>query len=180
MRKKIHIDIKSLLYKKENLALLTMAVVLCTGLVLTNVKNQIPLHDGDVLVDSKVAVEQEISSENKTNTTLEQKRAALDLERNQMIAAFDETIKNSSSEAEQKNAVKQKERLTTYMEQEIAIEGILRTKNLPECLVIITESTVNVTADEQELKQDMVTKICSVVMTETGRTADKIIIQSLF
>jgi len=180
MRKKFHFDIKRVLYKKENLALLTMALVLCAGLVLTNVESQIPLHDGDVLVDSKTVTQEEQPAGEDSSTTLEQKRAALDLERNQMIASFDDTIQNSSSEAEKKNVIKQKEQLTKYMEQEIAIEGILRTKNLPECLVIITESTVNVTADEQELKQDMVTKICSVVMTETGRTADKIIIQSLF
>ena len=171
---------KNFLHKKENLALITMAVVLCTGLVLTNVKDQIPLHDGDVLVDSRTVSEETAAETEDTASTLEQKRAALDLERNELVAAFDETIKNSASEAEQKNAMKQKEQLTTYMEQEIAIEGILDTKNLPDCLVIITESTVNVTVDEQDLKQNMVTKICNVVMTETGRTADKIIIQSLY
>ena len=171
---------KKFLHKKENLALITMAVVLCTGLVLTNVKDQIPLHDGDVLVDSRTVSEETAAETEDTASTLEQKRAALDLERNELVAAFDETIKNSASEAEQKNAMKQKEQLTTYMEQEIAIEGILDTKNLPDCLVIITESTVNVTVDEQDLKQNMVTKICNVVMTETGRTADKIIIQSLY
>ncbi|MBR3786298.1 MAG: SpoIIIAH-like family protein [Firmicutes bacterium] len=180
MRRKFHFDIKGFLNKKENLALLTMAVVLCAGLVLTNVKNQIPLHDGDVLVDSK-AVTEETASEGLTEaSTLEQKRANLDLERNQLIAAFDETIKNSASDAEKKNAIKQKEQLAGYMEQEVAVEGILSTKNLPDCLVIITDSTVTVTVDEQDLKQNMVTKICSVVMTETGRSADKIIIQSLY
>ncbi len=180
MRKKLHFDIKGFLHKKENLALITMAVVLCTGLVLTNAKSQLPLHDGDVLVDSKAVAEGTQTNVEESASTLDQKRANLELERNELIAGFDETIQNSSSDAEKKNAIKQKEQLTKYMEQEIAIEGILDTKNLPDSLVIITESTVNVTVDEQELKQNMVTKICSVVMTETGRTADKIIIQSLY
>jgi len=180
MKEKFHWNIKSFLNKKENLALLTMAVVLCAGLALTSVKEQIPLHDGDVLVDSKAVAEETQNIEENSTSSLEQKRANLDLDRNQLIAAFDETIKNSASEPEKKSAVKQKEQLTKYMEQEIAIESILDTKNLPPCLVIITESTVNVTVDEQDLKQNMVTKICNVVMTETGRPADKIIIQSLY
>ena len=57
------------------------------------------------------------------------------------------------------------------MEQEIAVENIIRTKNLPECLVIITDSSVTVTVDEQELKQNVVAKICNVVMEETGRVS---------
>ena len=148
MRKKIHFDIKGFSKKKENLALVVMAVVLCTGIVLTNVKNQVPLHDGDVLVDSKAVVQENTSETESAETTLEQKRANLDLERHQLIAAYDEPIKNAASEAEQKNAMKQKEQLTKYMEQEVSIEGILDTKNLPDCLVIITENTVNVTVDE--------------------------------
>lgn len=180
MKKMILCKIKTFLHKKENLALMTMAVVLCTGMVLTNVKNQIPLHDGDVLVDSKAVTKEAKESDDNEQETLEQKRAALDLERSQLIAAYDETIQKSASEAEKKNAIKAKEQITKYMEQEIAIEGILNTKNLPESLVIITENTVNITVDEQDLKQNMVTKICNVAMTETGRTADKIIIQSLY
>ena len=180
MKKFFQVDVKGFLRKKENWALLTMAVVLCTGLVLTNVKEQIPLHDGDVLVDSTELTEESEKVESATPSTLEQKRAALELERNQLIASFDETISNSASEAEKKNAMKEKEVLTEYMKQEVAIEGILNTKNLPKCLVIITDKTVTVTVDEQDLKQNMVTKICNVVMTETGRTADKIIIQSLY
>ncbi len=180
MRKKFHFDMKGFLNKKENLALVTMAVVLCTGMVLTNVKSQIPLHDGDVLVDSNAVIQETNAETEASASTLDQKRAALDLERNELIASFDETIKNSSNDAEKKHAVSQKDQLNQYIEQEIAIEGILSTKNLPDCLVIITENTVNVTVDEQELKQNMVTRICNVVMTETGRSADKIIIQSLY
>ena len=51
-RKKI--DIKGFLNKKENVAIMAVALIFCAGLVVTNVKSgQIPLHDGDVLVDSQ-------------------------------------------------------------------------------------------------------------------------------
>ncbi|WP_425754866.1 SpoIIIAH-like family protein [Ihubacter sp. rT4E-8] len=193
--KKKKLNIKGFLNKKENVAIMAVAVIFCAGLVVTNVKaGKIPLHDGDVLVDSQnVAQEEALSQEgdaSKTETsdgenasagnTFDEKKAALELERNDLIAKYDDTIKNSSNEAEKKNAIAQKEKLTGYMEMEVAIEGIIRTKNLPDCLVIITDSTVTVTVDEQDLKQNTVAKICNIVMEETKRTADKIIIQSSY
>lgn len=195
-RKKL--DIKGFLNKKENVAIMAVAVIFCAGLVVTNVKSgTIPLHDGDVLVDSQnVAQTAEPAAEEAGDTAagaeaqdaekasggnpFDEKRAALELERNDLIAKYDDTIKNSSNDAEKKNAVAQKEKLTGYMEKEVAIEGILSTKNLPACLVIMTDSTVTVTVDEQDLKQNTAAKICSLVMEETGRSADKIIIQSSY
>lgn len=194
-RKKL--DIKGFLNKKENVAIVAVAVIFCAGLAVTNVKSaKIPLHDGDVLVDSQnvaqaadpaagegdTAAGAEASDPEKASggSSFDEKRAALELERNDLIAKYDDTIKNSSNDAEKKNAVAQKEKLTGYMEKEVAIEGILSTKNLPACLVIMTDSTVTVTVDEQDLKQNTVAKICSIVMEETGRTADKIIIQSSY
>lgn len=201
--KKRKLDIKGFLNKKENVAIMAVAVIFCAGLVVTNVKSgKIPLHDGDVLVDSQ-NVAQAVDPESEDGdtgagedtaakagdsddeaasggSTFAEKRAALELERNDLIAKYDDTIKNSSNDAEKKNAVAQKEKLTGYMEQEVAIEGIISTKNLPECLVIMTDSTVTVTVDEQDLKQNTVAKICNIVMEETGRTADKIIIQSSY
>ncbi len=202
-RKKI--DIKGFLNKKENVAIMAVALIFCAGLVVTNVKSgQIPLHDGDVLVDSQnvaraedpadadadaaqdpegdTASTAEASDAEKTSdrSPFDEKRAALELERGDLIAGYDDTIKNSTHDAEKENAVAQKEKLTGYMEKEVDIEGIIATKNLPECLVIMTDSTVTVTVDEQDLKQNTAAKICSIVMEETGRTADKIVIQSSY
>ena len=198
-------DIKGFLNKKENAAIMALALIFCAGLVATNVKSgQIPLHDGDVLVDSQnvaqaedpadgsadnaqgpegdTASNAEASDAEKTSggSPFDEKRAALELERNELIAGYDDTIKNSTNDAEKKNAVAQKEKLTGYMEKEVDIEGIIATKNLPECLVIMTDSTVTVTVDEQDLKQNTVAKICSIVREATGRTADKIVIQSSY
>jgi len=197
MKKRIKIDIKGFLNKKENVALIAVAVILCAGVAVTNVKsNNIPLHDGDVLVDSQnVALEnpqgEETNKEDQAEDTasdkvagvsasLEEQRAKLDLERNDLLAGYEDTIKNSTNEAEQKSALAKKEKLTQYMEQEVAVESIITSKNLPASLVIITDSTVTVTVDEQDLKQNIVAKICHIVMEETERTADKIIIQSAY
>ncbi len=200
MKKRIKVDIKGFLNQKENVALIAVAVILCAGVAVTNVKaNKIPLHDGDVLVDSQnIAMEQTEKSKAQSDidmdedetaagdkvagvsASLEEQRAKLDLERNDLLAGYEDTIKNSTNEAEQKSALGKKEKLTQYMEQEVAIESIITSKNLPASLVIITDSTVTVTVDEQDLKQNVVAKICHIVMEETERTADKIIIQSAY
>ena len=78
------------------------------------------------------------------------------------------------------STLEKKEKLASYMEQEVEIESMIASKNLPASFVIITDAMVTVTVDEQELKQDVVTKIASIIMEETGRTADKIIIQSAY
>ncbi|MCB6367507.1 SpoIIIAH-like family protein [Intestinibacillus massiliensis] len=56
----------------------------------------------------------------------------------------------------------------------------MKTKKLPECLVLITDSGVNVTVNKQDLNQSDVAKICDVIMRETGRKAPEIVIQSKF
>jgi len=217
-KKRLKIDLKGFLNKKENMAILAVAAVFCAGLIVTEMKaGDIPLHDGDVLVDSRnIAQAEETTDEEtgdgsaeaaedsetqdedqsaaqdgsqgetaaegaqseKSGGTFAEKRAKLELQRTDLIAGYDDTIKNSTNDAEKRNAVANKEKLTKYMEQEVSIENIIASKNLPECLVIITESTVTVTVDEQDLTQNTVAKICNIVMEETQRTADKIIIQS--
>ncbi len=178
MKKKI--SLKSFFNKKENVALLVLGVLFCTGIVVSNFKdNNIPLHDGDVLVDSlNVATNEEKAADKGGN--LEEKRANVDMERNKVISTLDATIEESKNESEKNSAIKEKETLVKYMKQEVEIENIIEAKNLPESFVLITDSSINVTVDEQDLKQDVVTKICEVVMRETSRTADKIIIQSCY
>ena len=66
------------------------------------------------------------------------------------------------------------------MEKELAVESLIKSKNLPSSYVVITEGSVSVTVDKQELDTNTVAKICDIVMRETGRTADKIVIQSKY
>ena len=86
-------------------------------------------------------------------SSFSEKRANLELQRNDLIAKYDDTIKNSTNDAEKKNAVQKKEKLTEYMEQEVAAENKIKAKNLPDCLVIISDSTVTVTVDEDVYKR---------------------------
>ena len=153
---------KDILYKGKRLGALCLILVFGAGLVVTSqMGNDIPVHDGDVLVDS-LAVSENAPKEG----TFEEMRAALDIERNKLLSSLD-------SEQEKK-------RITGYMEKELAVESLIKSKNLPSSYVVITEGCVSVTVDKQELDTNTVAKICDIVMRETGRTADKIVIQSKY
>ena len=153
---------KDILYKGKRLGALCLILVFGAGLLVTSqMGNEIPVHDGDVLVDS-LAVSEDADKEG----TFEEMRAALDLERNKLLSSMD-------SEQEKK-------RITGYMEKELAVESLIKSKNLPSSYVVITEGSVSVTVDKQELDTNTVAKICDIVMRETGRSADKIVIQSKY
>ena len=64
------------------------------------------------------------------------------------------------------------------MDQEQIIEKLIKTKNLPEARVIITDNSVNVTVNTQELLRSDVAKIYDIVMRETGRDAGQIVVQN--
>ena len=176
MKKKF--SYKDIIFKGKRLAALCLIVVFGAGLALTSSLNSdIPVHDGDVLVDSLAVSEKDVQPE---EGTFEEMRAALELERNKLIAILDSTIDNSKNDAEKANASQTKEKIVGYMENELAIESIIKAKGLPDSFVMITDSSVNVTVDKQELDTNTVAKICDIVMRETGKTADKIVIQSKY
>jgi len=179
--KKLKFSYKDILYKSKRLTVLGLILVLGGGIIVTsNLDNNddIPVHDGEVLVDS-LAVEEKDMEELK-NTDFKSMRAQLELERNKLISTFDSTINNSKKDAEKEKATKEKERILDYMEKELAIESIIKSKNLPDSFVLITENSISVTVDIQELDTNTVAKICDVVMRETGKPANKIIIQSKY
>ena len=102
LKKKI--SYKDILYKGRRLGALCLILVFGTGLIVTSrMTSEIPVHDGDVLVDSLAVKEDE-----KGEGTFEEMRAALELERNKLLSSID-------SEQEKK-------RITGYMEKELAVE----------------------------------------------------------
>ena len=62
--------------------------------------------------------------------------------------------------------------------RQLSIEKLIKTKDLPEALVIITDNSVNVTVNTQELLRSDVAKIYDIVMRETGRDAGEIVVQN--
>ncbi|MCB6993734.1 SpoIIIAH-like family protein [bacterium 210820-DFI.6.37] len=160
--------------------------------------SQIPEHDGDVLVDSinvqdesdsaantekkdtELVTSDDVSDLENSDTYFEEMRATINMDRNEVISMLTDAETSAKTSAEKENATEKKLKLLEYMEQEQNVENAIKAKGLPECLVLITDSGVNVTVNKQDLDQSDVAKICDVVMRETGRKAPEIIIQSKF
>ena len=179
-----------------------VAIAICFGVYTAiggvfsekEVSEDVPLHDGDVLVDSLNVKEENSKSENKvdesalvtsddvsevknTDTYFQELRATLDMDRNKIISMLTDAESSASTKAEKEEASAEKMRLLNYMEQEKTIETLIKNKGLPETFVVITDSGVNVTVNSEELDQRMVTKICEIIMRETDRKASEIVVQ---
>ena len=74
-------------------------------------------------------------------------------------------------------ASEEKMKLLEYMEQEKTIETLIKNKGLPDSFVVITDSGVNVTVNTDKLDQPTVTKICEIIIRQTDRKADEIVVQ---
>jgi len=152
--------------KKKATAIALFAICLCTyciagnglsGLTKETSTDEIPVHDGDVLVTSDDVAELE-----NTDTYFQELRATLDMDRNKILSMMDE---------------EEKMKLVEYMEQEKTVETLIKNKGLPDSFVVITDSGVNVTVNTDKLDQPTVTKICEIIMRQTDRKASEIVVQ---
>lgn len=160
------------------------------------VNEDIPLHDGDVLVDSINVEDEEKKSENgkgdselvtsddvseleNKDTYFQELRATLDMERNKIISMLTEAEAEASTKDKKTEASSEKMRLLNYMEQEKTIETLIKNKGLPESFVVITDTGVNVTVNTEELGQSEVTKISEIVMRQANVKASEIVVQDI-
>lgn len=179
-----------------------MMLVICLGVYTAiggissdkTASEDIPLHDGDVLVDSlnvqdegepsegsadesELVTSDDVSELENSDAYFQEMRATLDMDRNRIISMLTDAENSAASEAEKEEASAEKMRLLNYMEQEKTIETLIKNKGLPECFVVITDSGVNVTVNSTELDQSTVTKISEIIMRETDRSAGELVIQ---
>lgn len=194
----------SFISNKKKAGLLVM-LMLCVGIYAAvggiskdrAVDEDIPLHDGDVLVDSLNVKEQDdsgqetnvdestlvtsddVSDLENADTYFQELRATLEMDRNKIISMLSDTESSASSSAEKKEASEEKMRLLNYMEEEKTIETLIKNKGLPDCFVVITENGINVTVNTEDLDQATVTKICEIIMRQTDRPADEIVVQEV-
>lgn len=161
-------------------------------------------HDGDVLVDSlklrkaeterpdaecpnteknsetSMVTSDDAAALRNSDTYLDEVRATVEMDRNQIISMLSDAAESAESRTEKENATAQKLKIIDYMEKERMIEQLIRTKGLPECLVLISDNAVNVTVDKQDLQPSDTAKIYDIVSRESGRDAGQIVIQSKF
>jgi stage III sporulation protein AH len=192
--------------RKKAILIGTLALLICFGVVATmSGNNEITRHDGNVLVDSlnisgisgsgadvvdtgsnnegaleetALVTSDDIAELKNSDVYFEEVRATINMDRNQIISMLTDVISQAQTAAEKENATNQKLKIIDYMEKERMIESLIETKGLPECLVLITDNAVNITVKKQDLAQSDVAKICDIIMRETGRGANQIVIQS--
>lgn len=160
------------LSKKKKLILASAMVMFLGAFAVTGslnlnkqVNEDIPLHDGDVLVDNDAVVtSDDVSQLDNADTYFQEMRATLDMDRNKLISKLEKG---------------EKAKLLKYMEQEKTVEALIKNKGLPDSLVVITDTGINITVNTDNLDQATVTKICEIVMRQTERGADEIVVQDV-
>ncbi|WP_130863706.1 SpoIIIAH-like family protein [Bacilliculturomica massiliensis] len=115
-----------------------------------------------------------------TDTYFEEVRATINMDRNEILSMLTDVINETPDGAEKNNATEQKLKIIDYMNKEKVIENLIENKGFSDALVLITDSSVNVTVNKQDLAQTDIAKISDIVMRETGKKADQIVIQSKF
>jgi len=152
-------------------------------------------HDGEVLVDSinvvsipgtssgsdaAVVTSDNVEELSHTDTYFDEVRSSITMDRNEIITMLTEVIEELPEGAEKTNATQSKLKIIDYMNTENEIESLIENKGFPEALVVMTDTSVNVSVKKQELSQADIAKIMDITMRETGRTAEEIVIQSKF
>lgn len=179
---KLHLPKKTFFINNKKKITLLSAVIICLAAyyITSNNMNKeagsddIPLHDGDVLVTSD-----DISDMDNPDTYIQELRATLDMERSKIISMLTDAESTASTSEEKENATKEKMKLLEYMEQEKTIETLIKNKGIPESFVVITDTGVNVTVNTNELDQETVTKICEIIMRQTDWKASEIVVQDI-
>jgi stage III sporulation protein AH len=133
------------------------------------------------LEDILVVTSDDISELANADVYFEEVRATINMDRNQIISMLTDVIEETAAgSAEQNNATQQKLKIINYMNTEKVVENLIKNKGFADALVLMTDNSVNVMVNKQEITQSDVAKICDIVMRETGRNASQIVIQSKY
>lgn len=89
--------------------------------------------------------------------------------REQEVAYLDSVINNKQADADVvKQAMTQKVALTTVMEQETIVEGLLKSSGYADAVCSITNNQVSVVVAAKTLSDDQAVKILEIVKNQTG------------
>ncbi|HML37494.1 MAG TPA: SpoIIIAH-like family protein [Bacillota bacterium] len=133
------------------------------------------------LDESLIVTSDDLSEATSADVYFEETRATINMDRNQVISMLTDVIEETKAgSAEQNNATQQKLKIIDYMNKEKVMESLIKNKGFTDALVLMTDNSVNVVINKQEVTQSDVAKICDIVMRETGRDASQIVIQSKF
>ncbi len=131
-------------------------------------------------LESTVVTSDNVAELENADTYFEEMRSSVTMDRNEIISMLTEVIAELPEGAEKNNATQQKLKIIDYMNRENEMENLIENKGFAEALVIITDTSVNISVKKQELSQADVAKIMDIAIRETGRKAEEIVIQSKF
>ncbi len=120
----------------------------------------------------------EASGIENTDEYFREARETLTCDRNEMISMLTDTIETSSDGSQKSSATEQKAKLLEYMETEKSVESLIRNKGFTDAFVLITDRSVNVTVQAETLSDRDAAKILDIVLRETGRSVDDVVIQA--
>lgn len=120
----------------------------------------------------------EASGIENTDEYFREARETLTCDRNEMISMLTDTIETSADGSQKSSATEQKAKLLEYMETEKSVESLIRNKGFTDAFVLITDRSVNVTVQAETLSDRDAAKILDIVLRETGRSVDDIVIQA--
>lgn len=136
---------------------------------------------GAAIDSSMIVLSDDVSELANADAYFEEARATINMDRNQVISMLTDVIEETKDgSAEKNNATQQKLKIIDYMNTEKVVENLIKNKGFADALVLMTDNSVNVTVNKQEITQSDVAKICDIVMRETGRDAGQIVIQSKY
>ena len=97
--------------------------------------------------------------------------------RNQEIAYLDEIIASASStETAILDAESQKLNITSSMETELVLEGLIKAKGFEDCIVTMSTENVNIVVMDEDLTLEEAAQILNIVETETTFPAPDVVI----
>ena len=120
----------------------------------------------------------EASGIENTDEYFREARETLTCDRNEMISMLTDTIETSADGSEKNSAEEQRSKLLEYMEMEKSVESLIRNKGFTDAFVLITDRSVNVTVQAETLSDRDAAKILDIVIRETGRSVDDVVIQA--
>ena len=152
-----------------------------SAIVETSTDGAVQETNTDIATEDAAAVvitSDDIADLTDVTTYFNEIRATIDMDRSEILSMLTDVIAESGDGPEKNNATQQKLKIIEYMNTEKVMENLIENKGFTDALVIMTDTSVNVTVNKGELNQSDVAKIMDIVMRETNRGADQIVIQS--
>ncbi|WP_129597777.1 SpoIIIAH-like family protein [Anaerophilus nitritogenes] len=136
----------------------------------------------DIIQKTSKNIKETINSQkvNRTNYFIES-RLNMNLEREKMVSLLNEIINNDKTDEENtKAATNEKMKLIDIMNKEKIVENLIESKGFENALVFITDNSVNVIVEIEQLADSDVAKILDIVMRETKYSPEHIKISNKF